>query len=186
MTTTETYQSSKFSDAPAASDVARLHRPPPPHSLHRIADAPSHPCRAFFHSPKGAVGAAARGSLTVRDVIAWAQFCAAAASGGALSPWRAYVHGAYLTLLDGLGLGLGMPESEAATLRAACEDMLRAQLPGSELDALQAASFAQTPPELRHLEAADDAMATTFGVAPFLIEKVRVTRNVYQTRLSAQ
>ncbi len=52
-------------------------------------------------------GGAARTALSVRDLLAWARFVAAAAPDVGLLP--AYAHGAYLVLLDGIGLGLGMP-----------------------------------------------------------------------------
>ena len=66
---------------------------------------------------------AARSALLTRDLVAWAQFMRAAAEGEGsaasgcsrrLSPEEAYAHGAYLTLLDGLGLGLGLPEETAS------------------------------------------------------------------------
>lgn len=54
-----------------------------------------------------AAGGAARTALSVRDLLAWARFISAAAPDVGLLP--AYAHGAYLVLLDGIGLGLGMP-----------------------------------------------------------------------------
>ena len=38
--------------------------------------------------------------------------------------YAAFAHGAYLTLLDGLGLGLGMPEETAKTLNRKCVEYL--------------------------------------------------------------
>ena len=62
----------------------------------------------FFQERAGA----ARGALTVRDLLAWAGFVAAAAPRvGALA---AYAHGAHLALLDGVGLGLGVPQEVRA------------------------------------------------------------------------
>ena len=129
-------------------------------------------CRAFYHGSDGAVGVAAHSSLTVRDAIAWASFCVTAVASGQLSMWDAYAHGAYLTLLDGLGLGLGIPEATAQQLRASCEAFLRTQLPPASLGALSAAAFHVTPPELGGADGADDAAATTFGAGPFRILKV--------------
>lgn len=82
----------------------------------------------------------ARSALLTRDLVAWAQFMRAAndpsgegsaASGCSrrLSPEEAYAHGAYLTLLDGLGLGLGLPEETARRLADECREFLRRQLP---------------------------------------------------------
>lgn len=58
----------------------------------------------FFRERAGA----ARGALTVRDLLAWAGFVAAAAP--AVGALAAYAHGAHLALLDGVGLGLGVPQ----------------------------------------------------------------------------
>ena len=134
------------------------------------------------------MGVAAHSSLTVRDAIAWASFCITAVASGQLSMWDAYAHGAYLTLLDGLGLGLGIPEATAQQLRASCEAVLRTQLPPASLGALSAAAFHVTPPELGGADGADDAAATTFGAGPFRILKVRASaanrhpRSVRRTR----
>jgi midasin len=57
--------------------------------------------RFFSHRVGG------RAALSVRDLLAWARFVAAAAPAVGLLP--AYAHGAHLVLLDGVGLGLGMP-----------------------------------------------------------------------------
>ncbi len=129
--------------------------------------------RAFYHGPDGAVGAAAHSSLTVRDVIAWAVFCVGAVHSGKLPLWEAYVHGAYLTLLDGLGLGLGLPEAVSLQLRAACETFLRSQLPLAAHGVLLSAAFATVPPELGSSDGADDAAASVFGAGPFHVSKVR-------------
>ena len=64
----------------------------------------------FFHEHAGA----ARGALTVRDLLAWAEFVSAAAP--AVGALAAYAHGAHLALLDGIGLGLGVPLEVRRTL----------------------------------------------------------------------
>lgn len=80
----------------------------------------------------------ARSALLTRDLVAWAQFVRAAAAGAGsatsgcarrLTPAEAFAHGAYLTLLDGLGLGLGLPEETARGLARACKEFLKEQLP---------------------------------------------------------
>lgn len=158
--------------------LARLARPRSHTSAAELLLAPLSlallPCRAFFHGPGGAVGAAARGSLTVRDAIAWADFCASVVASGVLSPWQAYAHGAYLTLFDGLGLGLGIPEVTAKALRMACEEFLLAQLPVTARAALSSASFLVLPAELGSRDGADDPAMVTFGAGPFRVPKVRV------------
>ncbi len=48
----------------------------------------------------------ARQALSVRDLLAWADFISRAAP--KIGPLAAYAHGAHLVLLDGIGLGVGM------------------------------------------------------------------------------
>lgn len=79
---------------------------------------------SFFRSD---IAPAARTPLSVRDLLAWATFVNAAAP--ALGALPAYVHGAHLTLLDGLGLGSGVQPAAAAVLRNQCAAFLRSQLP---------------------------------------------------------
>lgn len=55
-----------------------------------------------FH--KASTGAIA--TLTVRDLLAWATFIDVATP--VMGALAAYAHGAYLVLLDGIGLGLGV------------------------------------------------------------------------------
>jgi midasin len=62
----------------------------------------------FWRFFKAHVADAARQALTIRDILAWIAFVRAAAPEvGALI---AYAHGAHLVLLDGIGLGVGLPE----------------------------------------------------------------------------
>lgn len=69
----------------------------------------------------------ARGGLSVRDLLAWVGFINTTA--GSVGDFAAYAHGAHLTLLDGIGLGVGVPPAAAAALRRSCEDFLLSQLP---------------------------------------------------------
>ncbi|KAA6426065.1 MAG: midasin protein (ISS), partial [Trebouxia sp. A1-2] len=57
-----------------------------------------------FHK---AQAGAARAGLSVRDLLAWVRFINAAAPH--IGTEAAYAHGAHLVLLDGIGLGVGMP-----------------------------------------------------------------------------
>ncbi len=89
---------------------------------------------SFWDFYRGVAGrGAAKAALGVRDLVAWASFIRAAATGAStarrLTPSEAFAHGAYLTLLDGLGLGLGLPEETARGLARACRDFLRETLP---------------------------------------------------------
>lgn len=94
---------------------------------------------------------------------------------GTLLPWEAYAHGAFLTLLDGLGLGLGLADTEAADLRRACIDFLRAQLQPDSRYAIDAAAFLELPPGLGLIEDTSSMDDAVFGVAPFFIAKVRAS-----------
>lgn len=58
----------------------------------------------FFRQRAGPVAGAA---LSVRDLLSWAGFINTAAP--TLGALPAYAHGAHLTLLDGIGLGAGIP-----------------------------------------------------------------------------
>lgn len=51
---------------------------------------------------------AARQVLSVRDLLGWVSFVEATAPD--IGPLLAYAHGAHLVLLDGIGLGVGLPE----------------------------------------------------------------------------
>lgn len=63
----------------------------------------------FFNS----ISSAARSVLSIRDLLAWARFINSVAA--SFDPLAAYAHGAYLVLLDGIGLGTGM-QMEVASL----------------------------------------------------------------------
>lgn len=45
-----------------------------------------------------------------------------------LLPWEAYVHGAALVLLDGIGLGAGLSPASVSRLREECGKMLAEQV----------------------------------------------------------
>ena len=77
------------------------------HAEHGVREAVAGRLLQFWRFFAARAGAAAAGALSVRDLLAWARFVnAAAANIGALP---AYAHGAHLVLLDGLGLGAGVP-----------------------------------------------------------------------------
>jgi len=74
--------------------------------------------------------------LQTRDILAWAQFINEVENrkgANAMLGFAAFAHGAYLTLLDGLGLGLGMPEETAKALNRKCVEYLRARIPDTEV-----------------------------------------------------
>ncbi len=73
---------------------------------------------------------ATRGALSVRDLLSWVGFINVAAPG--IGAYAAYVHGAYLTLLDGLGLGVGAPAGAAAAAKREFHELLLQQLPDTD------------------------------------------------------
>lgn len=76
-------------------------------------------------------------ALTVRDLLSWVDFINALAPHvGSLC---AYVHGCYLVLLDGLGLGVGSSQDVAVALKAQCFHFLRGQVDGEDKLVEQAA-----------------------------------------------
>jgi midasin len=134
---------------------------------------------AFWREFCDAAPLAARAGLSVRDLLAWVGFVNATSS--ELGPLSAYVHGAYLTLLDGLGLGLGVPPAALAPLRARCRALLCQQLtsmPQSGGTALlpheAAAAVAQAAAELTPGAASADIQTDSgqrWGIPPFFIER---------------
>ncbi|KIY92256.1 hypothetical protein MNEG_15708 [Monoraphidium neglectum] len=108
----------------------------------------------FWQRFQALAPAGARGALSIRDLLAWVSFVNATA--GKLGPLAAYAHGAHLTLLDGLGLGTGLPPASLAALRRRCEQLLAAQLPEADRSAAERAAG-------RHIVAAegDDAEEQT-------------------------
>jgi hypothetical protein len=88
---------------------------------------------------------------------------AAAGSGVALTrltPYAAYVHGAYLILLDGINLGLGLNELAANEARAACQRFLTLQLTPLLGDAAAAAALvAEASLKVEEVEGAPSAPA---------------------------
>ena len=69
----------------------------------------------FWQFFRPCAGAGAGAALSVRDLLSWAGFInSTAPSIGALP---AYAHGAHLTLLDGIGLGAGIPAEVSLMIR---------------------------------------------------------------------
>lgn len=94
----------------------------------------------------------------------------------------AYVHGAHLVLLDGLGLGVGLPPSIASALRHQCCLFLRQQLPAGPVQlhatlaegntgaagAVEAADTAAVGAGARGQEGAEDQ---GWGIYPFFVPR---------------
>ena len=80
-----------------------------------ICSDPSSPCANY--------------SLSLRDVLSWAHFIReACVANSRLGLWDAYLHGAALMHLDGLGLGAGLALQDADAVRTKCESFIRLQM----------------------------------------------------------
>lgn len=67
--------------------------------------------------------------LSLRDVLSWAKFIDEACNANPdLGMWDAYIHGAALMHLDGLGLGAGLAVEDANTVRTKAESYLAEQM----------------------------------------------------------
>lgn len=72
-------------------------------------------------------------SLSLRDVLAWAQFIIKSREANQdLDLWNAYCHGAALMHLDGLGLGTGLAVDQTRALRTQAQEFLFGQAPSTK------------------------------------------------------
>eukprot|EP00934_Nitzschia_sp_Nitz4_P000670 Nitzschia sp. Nitz4//scaffold122_size67431//7852//24798//NITZ4_006082-RA/size67431-snap-gene-0.19-mRNA-1//1//CDS//3329534394//670//frame0 len=108
---------------------------------------------------KGTTASNSGVSLSLRDVLSWARFISAVGGDGSrsLAQRDAYVHGAALMHLDGLGLGSGFTLEEAADLKTQAESFLTQQFGDGMI-----VSTTSTGPFLTHAP-------QWFGVEPFFV-----------------
>ena len=102
-------------------------------------------------------------ALSPRDLVGWAAFIARAAP--SLGVWAAVAHGAFLTVIDGLGLGLGLADDAVAVLQAECRAALAAVLPPAARWLATAAKF-DAPPDEANGGGGGDANARAVGPTP--------------------
>ena len=76
--------------------------------------------------------------ITLRDVQSWSRFMSVCIGSLGLQPWVAYVHGAGMVVLDGLGLGTGLSLREVAAIRGAAYEFLFRQIPSDVLASVTA------------------------------------------------
>ncbi|CAK9179917.1 unnamed protein product [Ilex paraguariensis] len=114
--------------------------------------------------------------LTVRDLLSWVAFINVAHR--SLQPEFAFLHGAFLILLDGLSLGTGVSKSDATELRGNCLSFLLEQLKecnssldDSDLSKMENYGWADFGRAA--VIASSDSMQCDglFGIHPFYIEK---------------
>jgi MoxR-like ATPase len=74
-------------------------------------------------------------SLSVRDIVAWTKFVSESTKKNqSIKIWEAYLHGAYLMHLDGLGLGTVLAENDVKLFKHKAEAYLKGQVEESNGD----------------------------------------------------
>ncbi|GBG67612.1 hypothetical protein CBR_g742 [Chara braunii] len=140
----------------------------------------------WFHHLQGGGKA-----LSVRDILAWVTYINVAAL--TIGRAAAYVHGACLVLLDGIGLGMGVSEEVAQQLRKECYVYLLRRLPEEIRNEMDPSCVPSTETglfsssgvtnddamEVQHDDALEASCSTVtgvgkcpegmFGIAPFYI-----------------
>lgn len=102
-------------------------------------------------------GTPGRSPMSLRDVLSWCDFVGRTAR--FLGAEDAFVHGAYLVMIDGQGLGSGAALATNAQGHTTCVEYLRTQLPE--------ASVSASPSTLPPSSVSPDGMF--WGIAPFCV-----------------
>ncbi|VFQ98584.1 unnamed protein product [Cuscuta campestris] len=113
--------------------------------------------------------------LTVRDFLSWASFINA--TGASLQPEYAFLHGAFLILLDGLSLGTSISKNEAGRLRVECFQFLvellkdmNSNFGSSSLGTLE--NYGLFDSAAKSVVCIDDMQCDSlFGIHPFYIKR---------------
>jgi len=112
--------------------------------------------------------------LTLRDLISWCRFITKVKH-VVVSPWSAFLHGAGLVLLDGLGLGSGVSSQFCLNLRRNSYKALKGFVPEADLTALQGDFLLGAALEDRHVAeerlVVDSRSSERYGIAPFFIQR---------------
>lgn len=105
--------------------------------------------------------------LSLRDILGWVNFiidfCKKTES---LDVWMAFLHGAALMHLDGLGLGTGLSGDDADKTRKTSKQFLLEQVPIEMRDA----SIIGFVDEVCDIEKAYISTDSSFGVKPFVVQ----------------
>ncbi|XP_068635226.1 midasin isoform X2 [Aristolochia californica] len=111
--------------------------------------------------------------LTVRDLLAWVAFINA--TEGSLGSDSAFLHGAFLVLLDGLSLGTGISRPEASKLRERCLsyliEQLQVKLPLIDLRLSEIENYGWGHSEKIAGTSLCNGSDHLFGITPFYISK---------------
>lgn len=105
--------------------------------------------------------------LSLRDVLAWARFIIDTniSCHSNLGLWAAFIHGAALMHLDGLGLGTGLTNDDAKASKEAAKSFLLDKVP-SMVDPISLQGFDN---ELDGLDESQLLNDGRFGIQPFVI-----------------
>eukprot|EP01018_Ginkgo_biloba_P038909 Gb_21123 [translate_table: standard] len=114
--------------------------------------------------------------LTVRDLLSWIEFVNLTQKD--IGTNAAFIHGAFLVLLDGISLGSGMLDATAERLRDACLDFLLQQLhaedPNCSVPHLREAvecGWGGLQKDIMRLDLENEHLHDMFGINPFYILK---------------
>lgn len=133
-----------------------------------------------FNAANGRLGGV--GAVTLRDILSWINFITSVmkdntggeVSSASVSPWVAFVQGAALSILDGLGLGADSALQTAMRAREDAYKFLLDLVPNDDalvkqqvLESLNATKQA-IDDRISNLNSAD---LTRFGIAPFMIPR---------------
>eukprot|EP01114_Cavostelium_apophysatum_P009738 TRINITY_DN2299_c0_g1_i6.p1 TRINITY_DN2299_c0_g1~~TRINITY_DN2299_c0_g1_i6.p1 ORF type:complete len:3028 (+),score=822.70 TRINITY_DN2299_c0_g1_i6:117-9200(+) len=99
-----------------------------------------------------------RAVLSIRDVLTWCNFMNIGVDSLDLDAYQSFIHGAFMVILDGLGIGSGLSLS-IRTLREECYRHLLEQVPAESREAVVSATPAFVGTE------------KSFGVSPFFVQK---------------
>ncbi|KAL7554496.1 hypothetical protein ACHAWF_017951, partial [Thalassiosira exigua] len=104
--------------------------------------------------------------LSLRDILSWAKFIAEVSlENKTVEIHPAYLHGASLMHLDGLGLGTGLSNHDASATRNKAKEFLLSQLSG------KAVSVTGFQDELEGIEQSMVSTEEYFGIQPFTIPR---------------
>lgn len=112
-------------------------------------------------------------SLSVRDLLSWITYINVAEP--EIGEIPAFIHGAFLVLLDGIGFGLGLSNSAAQQLQMECAKYLFERLPEDQRQvAVETTKFGDHTfgsMEMDPMEVDADSGSNLFGICPFHIER---------------
>lgn len=112
-------------------------------------------------------------SLSVRDLLSWITYINVAAS--EIGDIPAFIHGAFLVLLDGIGFGLGLSNSVTQQVQTECARYLFERLPEHQrqvaVETIKLGDHTFGSTELDPMEVDTVSGSNLFGIRPFHIAR---------------